>query len=98
MTIRTTIRWILLGALIALALGGYMLHSRIHPIAQNPSFFVPFCAGILSSVVVPVLFRFPRTISYGYVLNGFLAIIGTVVMAHFPLVHWPAPRRCRPCC
>jgi hypothetical protein len=47
MTIKTTIRWILLGALIALALGGHMLHSRIHPIAQNPSFFVPFCAGIL---------------------------------------------------
>ncbi|MDP1991469.1 MAG: hypothetical protein Q8K00_10640 [Syntrophales bacterium] len=91
MTINTYIRSILLGALIALALGGFMLHSRIHPIAQNPSFLVPFCAGILSSVVVPLLFLFPRTIPYGYVLNGFLAIIGTIAMAHFSLVHWPAP-------
>jgi hypothetical protein len=91
MTIKNHLRSLLLGTLITLALGGFMLHSRIHPIAQNPSFLVPFCAGILSVVVVPLLFLFPKTIAYGYVLNGFLAIIGTVVMAHFSLVRWPAP-------
>jgi hypothetical protein len=90
MTVKTSLRSILLGALITLALGGFMLHSRIHPITQNPSFLVPFYAGILSSVVVPLLFFFPKTIAYGYVLNGFLAIIGTIVMAHFSLAHWPA--------
>ncbi len=91
MTVKSSLRSILLGALITLALGGFMLHSRIHPIAQNPSFLVPFCAGILSIVAVPLLFLFPKTIAYGYVLNGFLAIIGTVAMGHFSLVHWPAP-------
>ena len=91
MTVKTYVRSIMLGALITPALGGFMLHSRIHPIAQNPSFLVPFYGGILSSVVVPLLFLFPKTIAYGYVLNGFLAIIGTIVMAHFSLIHWPAP-------
>ena len=91
MTMRKYIRTILLAALIAIALGGFMLHYRIHPIAQNPSFLVPFFSGILSIVVVPLLFLFPKTIGYGYVLNGFLAIIGTVVMAHFSLARWPVP-------
>jgi hypothetical protein len=40
---------------------------------------------------VPLLFLFPKTIGYGYVLNGFLTIIGTIVMAHFSLTRWPAP-------
>jgi len=91
MTVRTFVRSILLGALVAMATGGFMLHTRIHPIAQNPSSLVPLCAGILSIVVVPLLFLSGRTMAYGYVLNGFLAIIGTVVMAHFSLVHWPVP-------
>jgi hypothetical protein len=38
-----------------------------------------------------MLFSFKKTIEYGYVLNGFLVIIGTVGMAHFSIVHWPAP-------
>ena len=91
MTIRTYIRSILLGALIALSLAGYMIHARIHFIAQNPSFLVPFVAGILSITVIPVLFWFKKTLAYGYVLNGFLCIIGTITMAHFAIAHWSAP-------
>ena len=52
MNVKTYLGSILLGALSTLSLGGFMLHSGIHPTAQNPSFFVPFCAGILSIVVV----------------------------------------------
>jgi hypothetical protein len=91
MTMRKYIRTILLVALIAMALGGFLLHYRVHPIAQNPSFLVPFFSGILSIVIVPLLFLFPKTIGYGYVLNGFLTLIGTIIMAHFSLTRWPAP-------
>ena len=91
MTIKKYIRAILLVALITIALGGFMLHYRIHPIAQNPSFLVPFFSGILSIIIVPLLFLFPKTIGYGYVLNGFLTLIGTVVMTHFSLTRWPTP-------
>jgi hypothetical protein len=41
--------------------------------------------------VLPLLFSFRKTLHYGYVLNGFLAIIGTIVMAHFAIAHWPEP-------
>ena len=91
MTIKTYIRSILLGALVALALAGFIVHARIHLIAQNPSFIVPFVAGILSIAVIPALFWFKKTIAYGYVLNGFLCIIGTVTMGHFAIAHWSAP-------
>jgi hypothetical protein len=91
MTVKIYLRSILLAALITLALGGFLMHLRIHPISDNPANWVPILAGILSIVVVPLLFLFPGTIAYGYVLNGFLAIIGTVVMAHYALAYWPSP-------
>jgi hypothetical protein len=91
MTTRTYIRLILLGALFTLALAGFILHARVHPITQNPSFIVPFIAGIMSIAVIPVLFWFKKTLAYGYVLNGFLCIIGTVTMAHFAIARWFDP-------
>ena len=91
MTIRTYTKSILLTALVALSLGGFLLHGRIHPIAQNPANVIPMISGVLSILIVPLLFSFRRTIEYGYVLNGILVIIGTIAMAHFSLFHWPDP-------
>jgi hypothetical protein len=91
MTHRTYVKSTLLGALIVLSIGGFLLHVRIHPAAQNPSNIVPVISCLLSIVVVPLLFSFRKTIAYGYVLNGFLAIIATVTMSHFAIVHWPSP-------
>ena len=91
MTNRTYVKSTLLGALIALSMGGFLLHVRIHPFAENPSNIVPVISCILSIIVVPLLFSFKKTTSYGYVVNGFLAIIATVIMSHFAIVHWPDP-------
>ena len=91
MTVKTSIRLILLGALVTLALAGFLVHPRIHLIAKNPSFIVPFVAGILNIAVIPALFWFKKTLAYGYVLNGFLCIIGTVTMGHFAIARWHAP-------
>ena len=52
MTMRKYIRTILVLALIAMALGGFLLHYRVHPIVQNPSFLVPLFSCILSIVVM----------------------------------------------
>ena len=90
MTIRTHIRSLLLGTLVTLSLAGFMIHARVHFIAGNLSFIVPLIAGILS-IVIPTLFWFKKTLAYGYVLNGFLCIIGTVTMAHFAIARWFAP-------
>jgi len=91
MTIKTYIKSILLIALITVSLGGFLLHLRIHPVSNNSLNLIPFISGILSIIVVPLLFSFKNTIAYGYVLNGFLVIIGTITMAHFSIVHLPDP-------
>ena len=91
MTIRTYIKSTLLLALIAISLGGLMLHLRIHPASKNTSNFLPLLSGILSVIIVPLLFSSKKTISYGYTLNGFLVIVGTIAMAHFSIMNWPQP-------
>ena len=82
MTVRTYIKSTLLGGLLVMSIGGLLLHSRIHPVSANYSNLVPAISGVLAILVVPLLFCFKRTIDYGYVLNGFLVIIGTITMAH----------------
>jgi hypothetical protein len=90
-SVQTYVRSILLGALVALSLAGFLVHIRVHPMTQNYSFVVPFVAGILNIAIVPVLFWFKETLAYAYVLNGFLCIIGTVTMGHFAIARWFAP-------
>jgi hypothetical protein len=91
MTIRTYTKSILLIALVTFSLGGFLLHVRIHPVSQNPSNVVPWTSGVLSILVIPLLFSFKKTVEYGYVVNGFLVIVGTIGMAHFSIVNWPNP-------
>jgi len=91
MTVKTYIKSTLLVGLLVISIGGLLLHSRIHPVKANYSNLVPAVAGVLSILVVPLLFCFRKTIAYGYVLNGFLVIVGTVTMAHFSIAHWPTP-------
>jgi len=91
MTIRTYTKSILLAALVTLSLGGFLLHGRIHPVSEDPVHFIPLISGLLSILVIPLLFSFRKTIEYGYVLNGMVVIIGTIAMAHLSIVYWPAP-------
>jgi hypothetical protein len=91
MTRRLYVKTTLIIALIAISLGGLMLHVRIHPVADNPANIVPVIAGILSIIVVPWLLAYRSTLHYGYVLNGMLAILGTITMTHFSMANWPVP-------
>jgi hypothetical protein len=91
MTVRTYVKSVLMAGLVTSALGGFLLHTRIHPVTHNWANLIPLLSGIIGVLVIPLLFGNRRTLHWGYVLNGFTAIIGTVVMAHFSLVHWPKP-------
>jgi len=91
MTVKSYIRSVLLGAFVLLSITGFLIHTRIHLIAQNPSFIVPFVAGILNIAIIPPFFWFKKTLAYGYILNGLICIIGTVTMGHFAIATWFAP-------
>lgn len=75
-------------SLFFLALGGWLLHLRIHPPQTEAYHLVPFVAGIGSVFFVPLLFCFRPTLAVAYIINGFLVIIGTITMAHFSIVHF----------
>ncbi len=83
------LRITLILAIFFLALGGWLLHLRIHPIAEDPEHFVPAVAGFISVIIIPVLFMFRSTISFAYLLNGMTVIIGTITMAHFSIEKFP---------
>jgi hypothetical protein len=89
MTQKNNLRVLLIFSLIGIALGGFLLHTRIHPLEKDAGNIIPAVSGILSIVVITLLFCFRQTIAYGYVLNGMTVILGTITMAHYSLKHPP---------
>jgi hypothetical protein len=83
------LRLVLILAIFFLALGGWLLHLRIHPTAKDAENYIPFVAGLISVIVIPVLFIFRSTISFAYLLNGMTVIIGTITMTHFTIENHP---------
>ncbi len=81
----------LIVSLFFLALGGWLLHLRIHPLIKDKENLVPFISGIGSVFCLPLLFWFRPTITLAYIINGFLVIIGTIIMTHFSIVHFQKP-------
>ena len=81
----------LAAALFFLGLGGWCLHLRIHPPLKNAANLIPFISGIGSVFCLPLLFCFRPTLALAYISNGFLAIIGSITMAHFSLAHFQGP-------
>ncbi|OGW77289.1 MAG: hypothetical protein A3I73_01545 [Omnitrophica bacterium RIFCSPLOWO2_02_FULL_45_16] len=81
----------LAAGLLFLALGGWLLHLRIHPLIKDADFVIPFISGIVSVFCLPLLFWFRRTIALAYIVNGFLVIIGTITMAQFSIAKFKGP-------
>jgi hypothetical protein len=81
----------LIAGLFCLALGGWLLHLRIHPLVKGADYYIPFISGIISVFCIPLLFWFRRTINLAYIANGFLVIIGTITMAQFSIVNFKVP-------
>jgi hypothetical protein len=83
------LRLTLILAIFFIALDGWLLHLRIHPIAKDVEHYIPAVAGFISVFVIPVLFIFRSTIPFAYLLNGMTVIIGTITMAHFSIENPP---------
>lgn len=91
MTRKNMLKNTLIAGLFFLALGGWLLHLRIHSPAKDADNLIPFIFGLISVFAVPVLFCFRKTATWAYILNGFSVIVGTVTMAHFSIVHFQGP-------
>ena len=91
MTQKLNIKLLLLAGFLSVVFGGFLLHLRIHPPAEEAHHVIPFIAGLLSLCVIPVAFYFRKTNPYAYVLNGMLVIIGLITMANVSLVNLQGP-------
>lgn len=89
MTHKDSMRLQLILALFFLALGGWLLHMRIHPVSKDAENWIPAVSGFLSVLLIPLLYCFRQTMSFGYLLNGMTVIVGTITMAAFSLERPP---------
>jgi hypothetical protein len=84
-------------AIFVLSLAGWLIHMRSHPVSfdpanrSNPAFLVPWIAGLLSIVAVPLLLNYARTFVVGYLLNGMGVVIGSITMFMWTLAKPPSP-------
>lgn len=83
------IKLLLIFGLFFASLGGGWLHYAYHPYAKTGYGWVPFIVGLLTVLVVPILFYFRKTLNLAYLINGFSVIIGTIAMTHFSLIIHP---------
>jgi len=75
----------LLWALVALSLGGWLMHPRLHPLSMGLVMVIPLIAASVDVVLVTLLFLRRETARIAYLLNGLLVIYGITTMAHFGL-------------
>ena len=87
-------RIILLLVLFLLALGGLIAHYTIHPFMEvdhfSGTFFLASIFSLVDVVLVTILFLSRKTAIYGYLLNGFIVIFGTIFMVHFNIAGFMA--------
>jgi hypothetical protein len=81
----TAPRQLLWVSLVALALGATMLHGRIHPLGEDPTYLWPNLFSWLDLGLVSLLFLNRGTALLGLLLNSFLAYLGIIMMADFSL-------------
>ena len=86
----------LLWALVLVALGGLLLHYRIHPYLladkEHPGLAI-FRGSYLAATLVPLvdligvtaLFMSRRTAPLAFLVNGLFVIYGTVLMGHYSI-------------
>lgn len=75
-------------AFFFISLGGLFLHFRLHPSSQSMFFWIPAAFGLISTLVVPVLFLKQDTVAYAYLFTWAAVIAGTVTMAYFSITSW----------
>ena len=77
--------------LILISLGGLLLHLRIHPTSEEASNWIPVIFGVLSIVVVPIMFCSRRTVALAYLINAITIVVGVVAMTWHSVEHWQGP-------
>jgi hypothetical protein len=79
-----------LAALALLSAGGLPIHFSYHAppmpgAPENPANLIPLLFGVAGILAVPLLASSGRTWLAGYLINGFSAIVGILMMAYYDI-------------
>ena len=75
-------------ALFFLSLGGLLLHIKIHPPAEEAEYYIPVVVGLITTLILPFMFNYEKTVRWAFLINVIVIIVGTVTMAHYSFEHW----------
>ena len=77
-------RRILIVAMFFLALGGYLLHYRIHPFVGV--YRLATISSLIDAFLITALLCARGSAIYGLLLKGMLTILGIILMGHFSIL------------
>jgi hypothetical protein len=87
--VRKHIKGYLVIGLFLLSLGGVLIHYKVHDPSNFAFGYVPLFSGLISVLVIPLMFTFKRTLHFAHILNSLAAIIGIITMTHFSIAKAP---------
>ena len=76
-------------AIFFISLGGWLLHLAYHPVEEKAFNWIPAIFGGISTLALPFLFNFRKTVVLAFLLNWAAVIAGTVTMGYESLEHAP---------
>ncbi len=76
---------------IVLTLIGLAAHIDQHPPGQSLFFWWPVLLGVISLLIVTVLYIFPATVAWGFLFTTMAVGLGTIGMAYFTMLTFEEP-------
>ncbi|OGK11390.1 MAG: hypothetical protein A2W80_07585 [Candidatus Riflebacteria bacterium GWC2_50_8] len=77
--------------LFCMALGGFLLHYRIHP-PQNDAFnLIAVLFTLFNALILPAMFFSRKTMPWAYLINATSVVAGVATMTWFSIANWKDP-------
>ncbi len=77
--------------LFCMALGGFLLHYRVHPPAKDAFNLIGVLFPLFNTLILPFMFLNRRTMTWAYLINATSVVVGVVVMTWFSVANWKDP-------
>lgn len=77
--------------LFCMALGGFILHYRIHPPSADSFNLIVFLFSLFNSLILPFMFLKRKTVPWAYIINATSVVVGVIAMTWFSIANWKDP-------
>lgn len=77
--------------LFCMALGGFLLHYRIHPPAKDAFNLIGVLFPLFNAFILPLMFLNRKAVPWAYIINVTSVVVGVTVMTWFSIANWKDP-------